>query len=83
MTIRRRALSARHSEEMAESYSYGVISVNPVVDNLGQECRGLLVVHAKRDAEIVTKVLGALQQPEGKRRMAAACVDLHGYLRKS
>ena len=74
-------LDWRDNVGMAENY--GVISVNPVVDNLGRECRGLLVVHAKRDAETVTKVLGVLQQSEGRRRMAAACVDLHGYLRKS
>ena len=74
-------LDGYYNRKMAESY--GVISVNPVVDNLGRECRGLLVVHAKRDAEIVTKVLGALQQPEGRRRMAAACLDIHGHLRNS
>ena len=62
---------------------YGVISVNPVIDNLRENCRGLLVVHAARDPEIVTKVLGALTYPEGKRRVAAACVDIHNYLQKS
>lgn len=59
---------------------YGVISVNPVIDNLREDCRGLLVVHAARDAEIVTKVLGALTHPEGKRRVATACVGIHNYL---
>ena len=62
---------------------YGVISVNPVVDNLGGDCCGLLVVHAMRDAEVVTKVLGALTHSEGQRRMAAACVDIHNYLQTS
>jgi len=74
-------LNGGDNNEMAESY--GVVSVNPVIDNLGRECRGLLVVHAKRDREIVTKVLGVLQQPEGRRRVAAACLDIHGHLRKS
>lgn len=59
---------------------YGVASINPVVDNLGGNCTGLLVVHAKRDAEVVTKVLSALRHSEGRRRLAAACVDIHGQL---
>ena len=75
------SLNGSDNNKMAKSY--GVTSANPVVDNLGRECRGILVVHAKRDAEIVTKVLGVLQQPEGRRRMAAACLDIHGHLRKS
>ena len=75
------SLNDTDNRKMAESY--GVTSVNPVVDNLGRECRGLLVVHAKRDAEVVTKVLGALQQSEGRRRMTRACLDIHGHLGKS
>ena len=62
---------------------YGVISVNPVIDNLREDCRGLLVVHAARDSEIATNVLTVLTHPEGKRRVAAACVDIHNYLRTS
>lgn len=62
---------------------YGVILTTPVIDNLGKDCRGLLVVHASNDAEIVTKVLGVLTHPEGKRKVAAACVDIHNYLRTS
>ena len=60
---------------------YGIVSVNPVVDNLGRDCRGILVIHAKRDAEAVIKALGALTQSEGKRRIAIACVDIHNHLR--
>ena len=71
------------AENTVVAKSYGIASVNPIVNQVGNECRGLLVVHAKRDAEIVTKVLGVLQQPEGRRRMAAACLDIHGHLRKS
>ena len=63
--------------------NYGVANVYPVVNQVGNDCRVLLVVHAKRDAEIVTKVLGALQQTEGRRRIAAACLDIHSHLRKS
>ncbi len=72
-----------HSDNAVVAANYGVASVNPVVNHVGNECRGLLVVHAKRDPEIVTKVLGVLQQSEGRRRMAAACLDIHGHLRKS
>ena len=61
--------------------TYGVISVNPVVNSLGKDCLGLLVVHAKRDPEIVTKVLGALKESEGQRRLAAACHDIHSQMR--
>ena len=60
---------------------YGVISANPVIDNLREDCCGLLVVHAKQDPEVVTKVLSALTEPEGKRRIAAACVDIHNELK--
>lgn len=62
------------------SAGYGVISVFPVIDNLGKNCRGILAVHAARDAEIVTAVLGALKNPEGKRRVAAACNDIYNQL---
>ena len=62
---------------------YGVVSVNPVVNDLGRDCRGLLMVHARRDAETVTKVLSALRQSEGKRRISAACTDIHNLLRAS
>ena len=58
----------------------GVVSANPVSSNLGTDCRGVLVVHARHDAEIVTKVLTALRHSEGRRRMAAACRDIHSQL---
>ena len=59
---------------------YGVVSANPVSNSLGMDCRGLLVIHAGDDAEIVTKVLGALRQPEGQRRVTAACRHIHSQL---
>ena len=68
-----------HDNEQLQT-GYGVISANPVVDDLRRNCRGLLVVHAMRDAEVATKVLGALNHSEGKRRLAAACRDIHNYL---
>ena len=57
--------------------TYGVISVNPVVDDLGKNCRGLLVVHTNRDPVIATKALGVLTEPQGIRRLAEACHDIH------
>ena len=75
-----RSLNEDENKGMAQNY--GIASVNPVVDILGKECRGVLVVHGMRDEEVVRKVLGALQQREGRRRIAAACRDLHGHLGK-
>lgn len=66
------------NDELGEIF--GVISVNPIVDGLGKHCRGLLIVHTKPDFEIATKALGALKQPEGIRRLAGACEDIHGYI---
>ena len=57
--------------------TYGVISVNPIVDDLGKDCRGIVVVHTKRDSEIATKALGALTQATGARRLAEASHDIH------
>ena len=62
--------------------TYGIVSVNPVVDALGRHCFGLLVVHTRRDSVVATKALGALAQPEGVRRVVGACRDIHGQLAK-
>ena len=62
--------------------TYGIVSVNPLVDTLGRHCFGLLVVHAKRDSEVATKALGALAEPEGVRRLVGACRDIHSQLAK-
>ena len=59
---------------------FGIMSVNPLIDNVREDCRGLLVVHAMHDAVVVRKVKGALTEPEGKRRIAAACLDIHNHL---
>ena len=59
---------------------YGIMSVNPLIDNVRKDCRGLLVVHAIHDDVVVRKVKGALTAPEGKRRIAAACLDIHNHL---
>ena len=59
---------------------FGMTCVNPIVDGLGKQCRGLLIVHTRPDSEIATKALGALNQPEGIRRLVGACEDIHGYI---
>ena len=61
---------------------FGAIRVNPIVDSLGKQCQGLLIVHTKSDAEVATKALGALTQSEGIRRLAGACEDIHSQIRK-
>ena len=66
------------NDELREMF--GMICVNPIVDGLGKQCRGLLIVHTRPDSEITTKALGALKQPEGVRRLAGACEDIHGYI---
>lgn len=60
---------------------YGAISAHAVTDNVGADCRGVLVVHVEHDAEVVTKVLGALQQRRGKRKIERACQDIFSHLR--
>ena len=61
---------------------YGVISVHPIVNALGKNCLGLLVVHTKRDSETATKALGSLTQSMGIRRLAEACHDIHDQMKK-
>lgn len=60
---------------------FGVICINPIVDGLGKQCRGLLIVHTKPDSEIATKAHGALTQSEGIRRVAGACEDIHSCIK--
>lgn len=62
--------------------AFGVISVHPLVDVVGDDCKGLLVIHVGRDGEAATKVLGALTQGEGKRRILGACNDIHSHIRR-
>ena len=61
---------------------YGVIRIYPIVDTLGENCLGLLVVHTKCDSEIATKALGALTHSTGTRRLAEACHDIHDQMKK-
>ena len=61
---------------------FGVVRVNPIVDGLGKQCRGLLIVHTRPDTEVATKAAGALAQSKGGRHLAEACEDIHTYIRK-
>ena len=62
--------------------TYGVISVHPIVNALGKNCLGLLVIHTKCDSETATKALGSLTQSMGERRLAEACHDIHDQMKK-
>ena len=62
---------------------FGSVSVNPIVDELGAHCIGLLVIHTPRDPEIVTKALGALFSEKARRHVARACHDLHTRLNEA
>jgi len=59
---------------------YGVISAAPLVDQLGNNCVGVLVVHVGPEADRAIRAIGALRSPEGKRRLTNACVELNGLL---
>ena len=63
--------------------SFGSISVNPIVDQLGARCRGLLVVHTHVDPAVVTTAVGALLLERGRRQLSRACQDLHNRLEDS
>ena len=61
-------------------HTYGAVSVNPIVNNTGHDCRGILVVHTKPDAELVTTAVGVLDSSRGRRHISDSCHDIHGYL---
>ena len=60
--------------------TYGAVSVNPIVNNTGHDCRGTLVVHTKPDPELVTTAAGILNTSRGRRHISEACHDIHGHL---
>ena len=69
------------SNEKLKEYC-GVIGAYPIVNHLGRDCCGLLVVHARRDPEIAMKALGALLQSESDRRLTEACRDIYEKLHR-
>lgn len=60
----------------------GVVGAYPVVNHLGKDCCGLLIVHTRRDTEMAVKALGALQSSESNRRLNEACKDVHEKLQR-
>lgn len=61
--------------------TYGAVSVNPIVNNTGHDCRGILVVHTKPDPELVTTAVGILNSSRGRRHISESCHDIHGHLK--
>ncbi len=59
---------------------YGVLKLEPVVDQLGGNCVGVLAVHVGPDAVKVVKALGTVREPTVLRRINDACVDLNRLL---
>lgn len=59
---------------------YGVLSVTPVMDQLGKNCNGVLAVHVQPEREAAVQALGLLRSQEGRRRLNNACVELNGLL---
>ena len=59
---------------------FGSVSVNPIVDQVGKRCLGLLILHTPHDSTVVTKVVGALREEIARRYLARACQDLHDQL---
>ena len=71
-------LSSEHNDQL--SGTYGAVSVNPLVNETGHNCRGILLVHTKPDPELVTTAFGILNSSLGRRHVAEACHDIHGDL---
>lgn len=60
--------------------AYGVLALQPVVDQLDRNCIGVLAVHVQPSAAATVKALGALRSAFGRRRVRDAAVDLNGWL---
>ena len=61
---------------------FGAVSIQPIVDSVGKDCRGLLIVHTVNDPEIATKALSGLTQSRGRRHLAGAREGIHVHLVK-
>lgn len=59
---------------------YGVLSLSPVVDQLGKNCNGVLAVHVQPERDIAVQAIGVLRSQEGLRRLHNACIELNGLL---
>lgn len=61
-------------------HDYGVLSVYPLLDQVGNRCKGVLAVHVSPDADTSLRAVGALDSPEGRHRIHRACVEIHRHL---
>ena len=59
-----------------------LLKIWPITDDLKNDCKGVLVIHAKRDAEAATAALGVLAGGQGDRLCFRAIQNIHGQLRK-
>ena len=59
---------------------YGVLSIYPLVDQLGKDCVGVLTIHVEPEGNSVLKALGVLQSTLGRHRLTNTCVELNGLL---
>ena len=68
-----------YTEEFASDQKavYGAISVSPLVDGAGRDCRGVLVVQTKPEPTHVTAAVGVFRSSEGRRRIADTCHDIY------
>lgn len=60
-----------------QTAAYGAISVSPLADGTGRDCRGVLVIQTKPDPMHVTAAVGVFRSPEGRRRIADTCQDIY------
>ena len=60
----------------------GVVKTWPIVDQQGRTCSGILAVHARRDSEVATKVLGALVGENADRFLSRTSEDIYNQLIK-
>ena len=73
-----------HSQDQDENSKmasrYGLLCVAPIVNQLGRNCLGVLVVHVKPERHKSFEAHSAISCEEGRRDLHNACVELHGLL---
>ena len=62
------------------SGTYGALSGNPLHNETGRDCKGVLVVYTDRDEEKVASAVSTLRTSEARRRLRDACQDIHQLL---
>ena len=70
------------SENATLTAGSGVIKIWPIVDKRGLSCSGIVVVHASRDTEVATNVLGVLAGGEADRFLARSSENIYNQLGK-